>query len=63
MSTPVTVYHDKVQVLCNVDVAQPVEKIIKNLCIEQFNVQETAALFALRFTEELITDEDEVFLT
>ena len=40
-----------------------VEKIIKNLCIEQFNIQEPAALFALRLvdTEELITDE--VFLT
>ena len=59
MSTPVTVHHDKTQVLCNVDVSQPVEKIIKSLCIEQFNIQEPAALFALRLldTEELITDE------
>ena len=59
MSTPVTVYHDKIHVSCNVDVAQPIEKIIKTLCIEQFSIQEPAALFALRLfdTEELVTDE------
>ncbi|RGB42768.1 ELMO/CED-12 family-domain-containing protein [Rhizophagus diaphanus] len=60
MSTPVTVHHDKSNVLCNVDVAQPIEKIIKTLCIEQFNIQEPAALYALRLldTDELITDEN-----
>ncbi|CAG8487653.1 7139_t:CDS:10 [Funneliformis mosseae] len=60
MSTPITVHHDKIQVSCNVDVAQPIEKVIKALCIEQFNIQEPAVLFALRLldTEELITDEN-----
>ncbi|CAI2177420.1 17101_t:CDS:10, partial [Funneliformis geosporum] len=60
MSTSVTVHHDKIQVSCNVDVAQPIEKVIKALCIEQFNIQEPAVLFALRLldTEELITDEN-----
>ena len=44
---------------CNVDIAQPIENIIRTLCIEKFNIQEPAALYALRLldTDELITDE------
>ena len=59
MTTQIILLHDKNQVTCSVDVSQPLQTIIKTLCLEQFNIQEPAALFALRLvdTEELITEE------
>ncbi|CAG8526137.1 1084_t:CDS:2 [Racocetra fulgida] len=59
MSTPVTVLYEKNQVSCSVDVSQPISDIIKSLCIEQFNIQNSPTLLALRLqdTDELITDE------
>ncbi|CAG8558682.1 3097_t:CDS:10 [Ambispora leptoticha] len=60
MIVQVTVQFDKAQANCGIDVSQPVATVIKALCLEHFNIQEPAALYALRLqdTKELITDEN-----
>ncbi|CAG8475045.1 7244_t:CDS:10 [Paraglomus brasilianum] len=60
MSIQVTVHWEKNQVACSLDISQPLPTIIKSLCLEQFDIQEPAALYALRLleTEELITEEN-----
>jgi len=59
MSIQVTVHWEKNQVACSLDISQPLSTIIKSLCLEHFDIQEAAALYALRLleTEELITEE------